>query len=62
MDSSHGNSCDNWETKQDFIKDSQNKTNKVEERQHQRRRPNSAVSHCTFTYYAELQGSIGRER
>ena len=56
-----GNSWGDWETKEDFIKDLQNKTNKwksgnLSDVKVATFGPNTAVSHYTFTYDAELQG------
>ena len=56
-----GNSWGDWETKEDFIKDLQKKTNKwksgnISEVKVATFGPNAAVSHYTFTYDAELQG------
>src|SRR5438105_13814763 len=57
-----GNSWGDWETKDDFIKDLQNKTNKwksgnISEVQVATFGSNIAVSHYTFTYDAELTGT-----
>jgi len=57
-----GNSWGDWETKDDFIKDLQNKTNKwksgnISEVQVATFGSNIAVSHYTFTYDAELRGT-----
>ncbi len=57
-----GNSWGDWETKDDFIKDLQNKNNKwksgtVSELQVATFGSNTAVSHYTFTYDAELRGT-----
>ena len=57
-----GNSWGAWETKDDFIKDLQNKTNKwksgdISDVQVATFGPNTAVSHYTFTYDAELNGT-----
>ena len=56
-----GNSWGDWQTKEDFIKDLQNKTNKwksgnISDVKVATFGPNTAVSHYTFTYDAELQG------
>jgi uncharacterized protein DUF4440 len=56
-----GNSWGDWETKDNFIKDLQNKTNKwksgnVSDLQLATFGSNTAVSHYTFTYDAELRG------
>jgi hypothetical protein len=56
-----GNSWGAWETKDDFIKDLQNNTNKwksgnISDLQVATFGPNVAVSHYTFTYEADLQG------
>ena len=56
-----GNSWGDWETKDDFMKDLQNKTNKwksgnISDLQVATFGPNVAVSHYTFTYEADLQG------
>jgi hypothetical protein len=56
-----GNSWGDWQTKTDFIKDLQNKTSKWKSGDISDVRvatfgPNTAVSHYTFTYDAELQG------
>lgn len=56
-----GNSWGAWETRDDFIKDLQNKTSKwksgnVSDVKVATFGPNLAVSHYTFTYDAELQG------
>lgn len=56
-----GNSWGDWQTKEDFIKDLQNKTNKWKSGNMTDLKvatfgPNIAVSHYTFTYDAELQG------
>ena len=57
-----GNSWGEWETKDDFIKDLQNKTNKwksgnISDVQVATFGSNTAVSHYTFTYDAELKGT-----
>jgi hypothetical protein len=57
-----GNSWGDWETKDDFIKDLQNKINKwksgnISEVQVATFGSNIAVSHYTFTYDAELRGT-----
>jgi Domain of unknown function (DUF4440) len=57
-----GNSWGDWETKDDFIKDLQNKTNKwksgnISEVKVATFGSNTAVSHYTFTYDAELRGT-----
>jgi Domain of unknown function (DUF4440) len=57
-----GNSWGAWETKDDFMKDLQNKTNKwksgdISDVQVATFGPNTAVSHYTFTYDAELNGT-----
>ena len=57
-----GNSWGAWETKDDFIKDLQNKTNKwksgdISDVQVATFGSNTAVSHYMFTYNAELQGT-----
>ncbi|HWZ78084.1 MAG TPA: DUF4440 domain-containing protein, partial [Candidatus Sulfotelmatobacter sp.] len=54
-----GNSWGDWQTKEDFIKDLQNKTNKwksgnISDVKVTTFGPNAAVSHYTFTYDAEL--------
>jgi hypothetical protein len=56
-----GNSWGDWQTKDDFIKDLQNKANKwksgnISDVKVATFGPNAAVSHYTFTYDAELQG------
>ena len=56
-----GNSWGEWETKDGFIKDLQNKTIKwksgnISDLQVATFGPNVAVSHYTFTYEADLQG------
>ena len=56
-----GNSWGDWETKDNFIKDLQSKTNKwksgnISDVKVATFGPNAAVSHYTFTYDAELQG------
>ena len=56
-----GNSWGDWETREDFIRDLQSKTNKwksgnVSDVKVATFGPNAAVSHYTFTYDAELQG------
>jgi hypothetical protein len=56
-----GNSWGDWQTKEDFIKDLQNKTSKwksgdISDVKVATFGPNTAVSHYTFTYDAELQG------
>jgi len=57
-----GNSWGDWETKDDFVKDLQNKTNKwksgnISDVQVATFGSNTAVSHYTFTYDAELKGT-----
>src|ERR1700730_17145582 len=57
-----GNSWGEWETKDDFIKDLQNKTNKwksgnISDVQGGTFGSNTPVSHYTFTYDAELKGT-----
>ena len=57
-----GNSWGDWETKADFIKDLQDKTNKwksgdISDVHVATFGPNLAVSHYTFTYEAELKGT-----
>jgi hypothetical protein len=57
-----GNSWGDWETKDDFMKDMQNKTNKwksgnISDVQVATFGSNTAVSHYTFTYEAELKGT-----
>jgi hypothetical protein len=57
-----GNSWGDWETKDDYMKDLQNKTNKwksgnISDLQVATFGPNAAVSHYTFTYDAELKGT-----
>src|SRR6201984_3338869 len=57
-----GNSWGDWQTKDDFIKDLENKTNKwksgnISEVQVATFGSNAAVSHYTFTYDAELRGT-----
>ena len=57
-----GNSWGDWETKEDFIKDLQNKTNKWKSGDISNVHvatfgSNLAVSHYTFTYDAELRGT-----
>jgi len=57
-----GNSWGDWQTKDDFIKDLQNKTDKwksgdISDLQVATFGPNVAVSHYTFTYDAELRGT-----
>ena len=56
-----GNSWGDWQTKEDFIKDLENKTSKwksgnISDIKVATFGPNVAVSHYTFTYEAELQG------
>lgn len=56
-----GNSWGDWETRADYIKDLQNKSNKwksgkISDLQVATFGPNTAVSHYTFTYEAELRG------
>jgi len=56
-----GNSWGEWETRADFIKDLQNKTNKwksgnISDVQVATFGSNTAVSHYKFTYDAELRG------
>ena len=56
-----GNSWGDWQSKEDFIKDLQNKTSKwksgeISDVKVATFGPNAAVSHYTFTYDAELQG------
>jgi hypothetical protein len=57
-----GNSWGDWETKEDFIKDLQNKTNKwktgnISDVQIATFGSNTAVSHYKFTYDAEIRGT-----
>jgi hypothetical protein len=57
-----GNSWGDWETKEDFIKDLQNKANKWKSGDIRDVRvatfgSNTAVSRYTFTYGAELKGT-----
>ena len=57
-----GNSWGDWESKADFIKDLQNKTSKwksgnISDVQVTTFGPNTAVSHYTFAYDAELKGT-----
>jgi len=57
-----GNSWGDWETKDDFMKDLQNKTNKwksgdISDVHVATFGSNTAVSHYTFTYDAELKGT-----
>src|SRR5437773_3500099 len=57
-----GNSWGDWETKESFIKDLQKKTNKwksgnISDVQVATFGSNTAVSHYTFTYDAELRGT-----
>ena len=57
-----GNSWGDWETKEDFIKDLQNKTNKwksgdVSDVQVATFGSGTAVSHYKFTYDAEIKGT-----
>ena len=57
-----GNSWGDWETKDDFINDLQNRTNKwksgnISDVQVATFGSNTAVSHYTFTYDAELKGT-----
>jgi uncharacterized protein DUF4440 len=57
-----GNSWGDWETKEDFIKDLQNKTNKwktgnISDVQVATFGSNTAVSHYKFTYDAEIRGT-----
>src|SRR5579885_1479003 len=61
-----GNSWGDWQTKEDFIKDLQNKTNKwksgnIADLKVATFGPNTAVSHYTFTYDANSKASTGRE-
>jgi hypothetical protein len=56
-----GNSWGDWQTREDFLKDLQNKTSKwksgnISDVKVATFGPNTAVSHYTFTYDAELQG------
>jgi hypothetical protein len=56
-----GNSWGDWQTREDYIKDLQNKTSKwksgnISDVKVATFGPNTAVSHYTFTYDAELQG------
>ena len=56
-----GNSWGDWQSKEDFIKDLQNKTSKwksgnISDVKVATFGSNAAVSHYTFTYDAELQG------
>jgi hypothetical protein len=56
-----GNSWGDWQTREDFIKDLQNKTSKwksgdISDVKVATFGPNTAVTHYTFTYDAELQG------
>ncbi|HZQ94328.1 MAG TPA: nuclear transport factor 2 family protein [Candidatus Sulfotelmatobacter sp.] len=56
-----GNSWGDWQSKEDFIKDLQNKTSKwksgtISDLKVATFGPNAAVSHYTFAYDAELQG------
>lgn len=57
-----GNSWGDWETKDDFIKDLQNKTNKwrsgdISDLQVATFGSSTAVSHYKFTYDAEIRGT-----
>jgi hypothetical protein len=57
-----GNSWGDWDTKDSFIKDLQNKRNKwtsgeISDLQVATFGPNTAVSHYTFTYEADLKGT-----
>jgi Domain of unknown function (DUF4440) len=57
-----GNSWGDWETKDDYMKDLQNKTNKwksgnITDLQVATFGSNTAISHYTFTYDAELKGT-----
>jgi Domain of unknown function (DUF4440) len=57
-----GNSWGDWDTKDSFIKDLQNKTNKwtsgnISDLKVATFGPNTAVSHYTFTYDAVLKGT-----
>ncbi len=57
-----GNSWGDWETKEDFIKDLQNKTNKwktgnISDAQVATFGSNTAVSRYKFTYDAEIRGT-----
>jgi len=57
-----GNSWGDWQTKDDYMKDLQNKTNKwksgnISDVQVATFGSNTAVSHYTFTYDAELKGT-----
>jgi Domain of unknown function (DUF4440) len=57
-----GNSWGDWQTKDDFIKDLQSKTDKwksgdISDVQVATFGPNIAVSHYTFTYDAEIRGT-----
>ena len=57
-----GNSWGDWETKEDFIKDLQNKSNKwksgnISDVQVATFGSNTAVSHYKFTYDAEIRGT-----
>jgi Ni/Co efflux regulator RcnB len=56
-----GNSWGAWETREDFIKDLENKTSKwksgdISDVKVVSFGPNTAISHYTFAYDAELQG------
>jgi hypothetical protein len=56
-----GNSWGDWQTREDFVKDLQNKTNRwksgnISDVKVATFGANTAVSHYTFTYDAELQG------
>jgi Domain of unknown function (DUF4440) len=57
-----GNSWGAWETKDDFIKDLQNKANKwksgsISDTQVTTFGSNTAISHYTFTYEADMNGT-----
>jgi hypothetical protein len=60
-----GNSWGDWETKDEFIKDLQNKTTKwksgnISDLKVATFRSNTAVSHCTFTYRRRFQRHASR--
>jgi hypothetical protein len=61
-----GNSWGDWETKDNFIKDLQSKTNKwksgnISDVKVATFGPNAAVSHYTFTYDPNSRASTGSE-
>ena len=62
-----GNSWGTWQTKDDLLKEMQNtpvkwKSGDISDVHVATFGPNVAVSHYTFTYDAEINGTIGREQ